>query len=73
VQSKDGIDGLSIDPLRGIGHAVDDPVRLGSLLELEEVLLASPAVHRHDGDEPAARDEPDEQQPPLELRHPAEG
>jgi len=48
---------------------VGDPGRLGALLELTDVLLAAAAVHRDDGDEAAAGDEADEQQPPLEFRH----
>jgi hypothetical protein len=48
---------------------IGDPGRLRALLHLRHVLLAPPPVHRHDGDDPAARDEADEQQPPLELRH----
>jgi hypothetical protein len=48
---------------------VGDPGRLRALLELTDVLLAAAAVHRDDGDEAAAGDEADEQQPPLEFRH----
>jgi hypothetical protein len=48
---------------------IGDPGGLGPLLQLADVLLASPAVHRDDRNEPAARHEPDEQQPPLEFGH----
>jgi len=51
------------------GQLVGDPRRLGALLELADVLLPAPSVHRHDGNEAAARDKADEQQPPLEFRH----
>ena len=48
---------------------IGDPGGLGTFLELADVLLAPPAVHRHDCDEAAAGDEADDQQPPLEFRH----
>jgi hypothetical protein len=51
------------------GELVRDPGGLGALLKLADVLLAPLAVHRHDGDEAAAGDEADEQQPPLEFGH----
>ncbi len=48
---------------------VGDPCRLGAALQLCEVLLAPPAIHRDDRDEAPAGDEPDDQQPPLEFGH----
>lgn len=52
----------AVDPL-------GDPVRLGLALEIVEVVLAAPGMHGDHGDEPAASNEPDEEQPPLERSH----
>ena len=46
-----------------------DPRRLGALLEVADILLPAPPVHRHDKDEAPAGHEADEEQPPLEFRH----
>jgi hypothetical protein len=59
---------------RGVGAAgtaelIGDPGGLGALLELTDVLLAAPALHRHDRHEAPAGDEADEEEPPLEFRH----
>jgi hypothetical protein len=51
------------------GELLGDPGGLGALLELADVLLAPPPLHRDDRDEASARHEPDEQEPPLEFRH----
>jgi len=51
------------------GELLGDPCGLGALLELADVLLAAPPLHRDNRDEAPARHEPDEQQPPLEFRH----
>jgi hypothetical protein len=64
--TQDRLDGRGVD---AIGELVRDPGCLGALLELADVLLAAPAVHRHDRNETAAGNEPDEQQPPLEFGH----
>ena len=61
----------SIEPRAAAREPLGDPGRLRPPLELADVLLAPPPVHRHDRDEAAAGDEPDEQQPPLEFRHQA--
>jgi hypothetical protein len=71
VEPQHGLDRRRVQPLGTAGEPVDDPGGLRLAFEADEVLLAAPAVHRHDGDEPATRDEPDEQQPPLELGHQA--
>jgi len=69
VDPEDGLHSSRIDEPIGAGEPLRDPVRLGSPLEVCEVLLAAPAVHRHDRDEAAAGHEPDQQEPPLEFRH----
>jgi hypothetical protein len=69
VQPQDGLDDRRFDPMTAAGETFGDPGGLGSPLQVRDVLLAPPAVHGHDGHEPAARDEAHEQQPPLELRH----
>jgi hypothetical protein len=69
MEPQDGLDRGRVHPHLGAGEAIGDPGRLGPSLELDEILLAPPPVHRHDRDEPAARHEADEQQPPLEFRH----
>ena len=71
MEPQDGLDRRAGRSDRPPGEPLDDPGRLGPSLELADVLLAPPAVHRHDRDEAAARNEPDEQQPPLEFRHQA--
>jgi len=68
VGTQDGLDGRRVEATT-TSELLGDPARLGALLELADVLLAAPAVHRHDRDEAAAGDETDEQQPPLEFRH----
>jgi len=69
--AQDRLDGRSVGPAAPVpaGELVGDPGGLGPLLELADVLLPPPALHRHDCDEATAGDEADEQQPPLELRH----
>jgi hypothetical protein len=73
MQREDGFDRRPIERATGAAHPLRDPVRLGGPLELVEVVLPAPAVHGQHGDEPAACNEPDEQQPPLEVRHQAGG
>jgi hypothetical protein len=71
VEVEDAFDDVSI----GGGTArkpVCDPRRLAPTLKLAEVLLTSTAVHQDHRHEAAAGHEPDDQQPPLELRHQAE-
>jgi hypothetical protein len=60
--------GVRLAPAAGT-HLIGDPGGLGALLELPDVLLAPPRLHRHDCDEPPAGNEAHEQQPPLEFRH----
>jgi hypothetical protein len=69
MQAEHRIHRRRVDPLARAGEPLGDPVGLGPPLELPEVLLAPLPVHGRDPDEGAARDEADEQQPPLELRH----
>jgi hypothetical protein len=68
VGAEDRLDVGRIDSAASC-QLVGDPGRLGALLKLADVLLAATAVHRDDSNEPAAGDEADEQQPPLEFRH----
>jgi hypothetical protein len=69
VGTQDRLDRARVDPTILAREPLRDPGRLGLALDLLEVLLAPPAVHRHDRDEAAARDQTDDEQPPLELRH----
>ena len=73
MQPQDGCDGRSVDPLGGVGQPLRDPVCLGGPLEGIEIDLAALPVHRHHRDEAAAGHEANEQEPPLEVRHGAEG
>jgi hypothetical protein len=50
-------------------QAIGDPRHLGPLLELGEVVVPAARVHLNDRDEAAPGHEPDDEQPPLELRH----
>ena len=50
-------------------QARGDPARLGGQLRLLDIPFAPGAVEEDDRDEATAGDEPDEQQPPLELGH----
>jgi hypothetical protein len=69
MEPQDGVDGLGVDSTARTGEPLRDPGRLGSPLELRDVLLAPPDVRRHDRDEAAPGHEPDDEQPPLEFRH----
>jgi hypothetical protein len=69
MEPQDGVDGQGIDMTTGTGEPLGDPGRLGSPLQLCDVLLAPPSVRRHDGDEAATGHEPDDEQPPLEFCH----
>jgi len=66
---QDGLDVVGIQAAAPGRKAERDPLCLGGELVLLEVLLAPCSIEEDDRDEPAARHEPDEQQPPLELGH----
>lgn len=67
--AQDGLDVNRIELAAATAEPVRNPLRLGRELGLLEVLLAACPVEEDDGDEPAAGDEADEEQPPLELGH----
>jgi phosphatidylglycerol:prolipoprotein diacylglycerol transferase len=69
VDAKDGFDRLRVEVPVARRQPLGDPRCLRRALDILEVLLATPAIHRHDRDQAAPRDEPDKQQPPLEFRH----
>jgi hypothetical protein len=69
VLAEDGLDLARVKTPFAAAQPRRDPAGLGRELGLVEVLLASGAVEEDHGDEAAAGDEADEQQPPLELGH----
>jgi hypothetical protein len=71
MDAQDRLDGARVELPVAPGQARGDPRRLRPALELDDVLLAPPAVHRDDRHEAAAGHEADDEQPPLELRHQA--
>jgi hypothetical protein len=73
MRSQDRLDRPAVDLAGKRRDPGRDPGRLGPQLVLIDVLLAPPAVHVDGGHDRAARDEPHDEQPPLELGHQAGG
>ena len=63
-----GVHRRRVDPLPGSRQSLRDPVGLGPVLHLQDVLLPPLAVHRHDRDETAAATRPTSSSH-AELRH----
>jgi hypothetical protein len=71
VGAQDRLDRTPVEVARKRRDPGGDPGRLGPKLILVDVLVAPTAFHVDGGDDGAAGDEPDDEQPPLELGHQA--
>lgn len=65
--------GLRSDVLAFLGQDLRQPDGLAGPFRLVDIDLASAAVEQDDPDQPGSNDEPDDEQPPVELGvHPRE-
>jgi hypothetical protein len=69
VRVEHGFDVIGADRPTAAPEPDRDPIRFGVPLVIGEIRIAPRALEEDDRDEPAARDEPDEEEPPLELGH----
>jgi hypothetical protein len=69
VGPQDGLGIVAADRSALAREPHGDPGRLGPALVIGDVPVVPRALHEDDGDEPATGDDPDDQQPPLELGH----
>lgn len=67
MQAKDVPDIIVIDGPARIGHRLCDPTCLALALGLAHVDLSAPRIGYDEPYQPGADDEPDDQQPPIEL------
>jgi hypothetical protein len=72
MDPQHGLDVVGREVRSAQAEVPGDPVRLCRELILLDVVVSAAPIEHHDRDEPAARHEPDDQEPPLELGHPPE-
>jgi hypothetical protein len=67
MQAKDVQDIVRVDRPARIGHCLRDPARLALAFGFALVDLSAPRIGHDEPHQPGADDEPDDQQPPVEL------
>ena len=67
MQPEDVQDVAIVDRAAGIGHRLGDPLRLALALVLHDVGLAPARIGQDEPDEARSDDQPDDEQPPVEL------
>ena len=73
MEDQQPFGGLGTDVLAFLGQDLREPKGFAGPLRLIDVDLATPAIEQHDPDQPGSHDEPDDEQPPVELGvHPRE-
>ena len=67
MEEEQALGGLRADLVTLVRQHPRQPEGLARPLPLVDVDIAPPAVHEDEPDQPSSHDEPDDEQPPVEL------